>query len=179
MTNEVIMQLHAFAEILGKSLRWLIKLHQQQYLAGEYTFVLEQRNIFDSDIKKKKKTDTDINYLSFMAFERFVARRGHCNRLYSDNNTNLSGAYKEIRAAYKDWRAPYSQDLINKKGTDWIFMKPTASHQGAIYEAAVKSAKHHLYRLLGNVHYSYEHLTTFLTKIEAYTQFSTSICAHR
>lgn len=111
---------------------------------------------------------TDQSSMAFiMAFERFISRRGHCNRLYSDNGTNFRGAYKEIRAAYKNWHAPYTKDMINKRGTDWVFMKPSASHQGGIYEAAVKSTKHHLYRMLGNVHHSYEHLSTFLAKIEA------------
>lgn len=46
-------------------------------------------------------------------------------------------------------------------------MKPSASHQGGIYEAVVKSTKYHLYRMLSSVAYSYEHLVTFLAKIEA------------
>lgn len=102
-----------------------------------------------------------------MCFERFIARRGHCNRLYSDNGTNFRGAYTEIRRAFKEWHRPSVKDHINKKGTDWIFMKPSASHQGGIYEAAVKSMKYHLYRMLGAVQYTYEHLVTFLAKIEA------------
>lgn len=44
---------------------------------------------------------TDNTSMAFiMCFERFIARRGHCNRLYSDNGTNFRGAYKEIKAAY-------------------------------------------------------------------------------
>lgn len=111
---------------------------------------------------------TDNTSMAFiMCFERFIARRGHCNRLYSDNGTNFKGAYKELKIAFKQWHKPETRDMINKHGTDWIFMKPSASHQGGIYEAAVKSTKYHLYRMLGKVTYTYEHLVTFLTKVEA------------
>lgn len=102
-----------------------------------------------------------------MAFERFVSRRGHCERLYSDNGSNFRGAKKEIMLAYKQWTQNDNKDRVNALGTDWHFMKPTASHQGGINEAAVKSTKHHLKRMLGKINYSYEHLETFLLKIEA------------
>lgn len=111
---------------------------------------------------------SDQSSMAFiMCFERFIARRGHCNRLYSDNGTAFRGAYKEMRLAYREWHTDNVKDMINKRGTEWKFMKPSGSHQGGIYEAAVKSTKHHLYRMLGSVHYTYEHLLTFLIKIEA------------
>lgn len=46
-------------------------------------------------------------------------------------------------------------------------MSPCAPHQGGIYEAAVKSAKHHIKRAIGKKHFSYEYFLTFLTKVEA------------
>lgn len=111
---------------------------------------------------------TEQSAMAFiMCFERFIARRGHCNKLYSDNGTNFKGAFKEIRAAFKEWHKPSVQDHLNKKGTEWKFMKPFASHQGGIYEAAVKSTKYHLKRMLGAINYTYEHMVTFLAQIEA------------
>lgn len=111
---------------------------------------------------------TEQSSIAFiMCYERFISRRGHCNKLYSDNGTNFKGAFREIKSAFKEWHAPCVQDHINKHGTEWKFMKPVASHQGGIYEAAVKSAKFHLKRMIGKVHYTYEHLMTFLLKIEA------------
>lgn len=46
-------------------------------------------------------------------------------------------------------------------------MSPVAPHQGGIYEAAVKSAKYHIKRVIGAKKFSYEHFLTFLTKVEA------------
>lgn len=101
-----------------------------------------------------------------MCYERFVYRRGHCDRLYSDNAKYFKGANKELREAFKQWHTKEVQKSIRKKGTQWIFMKERAPHQGGIYEAAVKSMKYHLYRLIGKTSYTYEHLLTFLIKIE-------------
>lgn len=46
-------------------------------------------------------------------------------------------------------------------------MKPSAPHQGGIYEAAVKSCKHHLKRVIGAKSYTYLELRTFLQQVEA------------
>lgn len=111
---------------------------------------------------------TDASSAAFIAcFDRFVSRRGHCNKLYSDNGTAFAGAYPEIKSAFVKWSAPETIEHMNKKSTKWVFMKPAASHQGGIYEAAVKSAKHHIKRVIGAKSYSYDYFMTFLCKVEA------------
>lgn len=99
-----------------------------------------------------------------------------CNKLYSDNGTTFQGSSKEIKIAFKNWSAPEVIAHLNRKRTDWIFMTPVAPHQGGIYEAAVKSAKFHLRRVLGTKSYSYEYLCTFLAQVEAILN-SRPICA--
>lgn len=111
---------------------------------------------------------TDASAAAFIAcFDRFVARRGHCNKLRSDNGTCFVGAEKEIRAAFAQWHSPPVLEHLNKKRTEWVFMKPSAPHQGGIYEAAVKSCKFHLKRVIGAKTYTYEYLITFLAQVEA------------
>lgn len=110
----------------------------------------------------------DLASASFLAcFERFVARRGQCRKLYSDNGTSFTGAEKEITRAYKKWQKDGTVDSIANKGTEWIFMTPAAPHQGGIYEAAVKSMKFHLKRVVGARILEYLQFITLLCSIEA------------
>lgn len=111
---------------------------------------------------------TDLSSDSFIAcFGRFVARRGRCDRLFSDNGTSFIGAEKEIARAYAEWQKNGTVDKIAAKGTTWTFMTPAAPHQGGIYEAAVKSMKHHLRRVIGARMMESQQLTNLLADIEA------------
>lgn len=111
---------------------------------------------------------TDLTSAAFIAcFERFIARRGRCNRLFSDNGKSFVGAEKEIARAYAEWREDGIVDQIANKGTEWTFMTPAAPHQGGIYEAAVKSMKHHLRRVMCGKTMEYQQLLTLLTEVEA------------
>lgn len=111
---------------------------------------------------------TGLSSAAFIAcFERFIAQRGHCNKLVSDNGTSFIGAYKEIKQAFEKWSAPETIEHLNKNGTKWTFMSPAAPHQGGIYEAAVKSTKYHLKRVIGAKSFTYEYFLTFLKKVES------------
>lgn len=49
----------------------------------------------------------------------------------------------------------------------WTFIPLVAPHQGGLWEAAVKSAKHHLRRVVGDKKLTFEELYTVLTQVEA------------
>lgn len=72
---------------------------------------------------------------------------------------------------YQFLRQSSTQDAINRHLTDkkitWRFIPQHAPHFGGIWEAAVKSMKTHLKRILGDVKLTYEELSTLLTEIEA------------
>ncbi|XP_049308602.1 uncharacterized protein LOC125777545 [Bactrocera dorsalis] len=111
---------------------------------------------------------TDLTSVAFIAcYERFIARRGRCERIYSDNGTAFVGAAREIRKATEVWYQKEVFQHLSGKGTEWRFMTPAAPHQGGIYEAAVKSMKYHLIRTIGIRVLSFEQLSTLLTQIEA------------
>jgi len=59
---------------------------------------------------------------------------------------------------------------LNRTANDnikWEFIPPSSPHFGGLWEAGVKSVKHHLARVLGNNTLSFEELTTLLCQIEA------------
>ena len=51
-------------------------------------------------------------------------------------------------------------------GIDWHFSPPRGSHFGGLWEAGVKSMKHHLKKVLGSMLPTYEELNTVLCQIE-------------
>lgn len=110
----------------------------------------------------------DLSAEAFInVFTRFVNRRGPCHRLTSDNGTNFTGANKILQADLKAWHSAHTQQHLANHGTEWHFNPPGAPHQGGIWEAAVKSAKKHLTRIVGTNSIYYDQFHTLLVHVEA------------
>ncbi|XP_067208442.1 uncharacterized protein [Linepithema humile] len=113
---------------------------------------------------------TELTTAAFLAaYRRFISRRGHCSLLLSDNGRNFLGADAELRRLFKaasEFHKDVSAYLAND-GTKWRFIPPYAPHFGGLWEAGVRSVKHHLRRLLGDRTLTYEELSTLLCQIEA------------
>ncbi|XP_055645555.1 uncharacterized protein LOC129782211 [Toxorhynchites rutilus septentrionalis] len=114
----------------------------------------------------------DLSTASFLsALQRFVARRGKPDSIFSDNATNFVGARNELHDLY--------QILSNSKETDriatalaneeiqWNMIPPRAPNFGGLWEAAVKVAKKHLLRQLGSTSLLHEDLITILSQVES------------
>ncbi|XP_072757728.1 uncharacterized protein [Anoplolepis gracilipes] len=113
---------------------------------------------------------TDYSADAFIAaYKRFTARRGICVTLSSDCGINLIGADAELKRLFST--ASQEQErlasLLSNDGTQWRFNPPSAPHFGGKWEAAVKSVKFHLKRIVGSHLLTYEEMTTLLTQIEA------------
>lgn len=109
---------------------------------------------------------SDMTSQAFIAaFRRFVARRGKCTNLWSDNGTNFVGAAKELKELSSI--QPAITEQLEKNGTEWHFIPPRAPNFGGLWEAAVKSTKHHLKRAIGEMTLTYEEMSTLLAQIEA------------
>lgn len=113
---------------------------------------------------------SDYTTDAFMAaFKRFTSRRGRCFSLLSDQGTNFVGADATLREMFSESSA-HSKIIarnLASDGTSWRFNPPAAPHFGGIWEAAVKSTKKHLHRVLGEKALTYEELSTLLCQIEA------------
>jgi hypothetical protein len=86
-------------------------------------------------------------------------------------STNYVGAKNELKALHELMNDSSHQELVcnavNSKEIQFHFIPPRAPHFGGLWEAAGKSMKYHLTRIVGNVSLTFEELTTVLTKIEA------------
>ncbi|XP_025267604.1 uncharacterized protein LOC105248410 [Camponotus floridanus] len=103
------------------------------------------------------------------AFRRFVSRRGLCEEMYSDCGTNFIGADRQLRELFRA-SSPDGRRIsqaVTKEGISWRFNPPSAPHFGGLWEAAVKSTKHHLRRVIGEATLTFEEMSTLLAQIEA------------
>lgn len=99
---------------------------------------------------------------------RFMARRGQVSVLYSDNGTNFVGANRKLQSQFKGYIKDKSVDkFLSSNAIQWKFIPAAAPHFGGLWEAAVQSAKRHLYRVSKGVLLTYDETTTLLCKVEA------------
>lgn len=112
---------------------------------------------------------TGLSTQAFLAtFRRFAGRRGACGHIYSDCGTNFVGASKRLKIDYSEWSNYLTTELMDTlatSGTQWHFIPPGSPHFGGLWEAGVKSMKHHLKRI-ANYNLTYEELSTVLCQIE-------------
>lgn len=100
------------------------------------------------------------------ALRRMIARRGQIHTIWSDNGTNFVGAnsfLKQIYAKNQEW----SETIPKQMGIKWNFIAPHSPHHGGLHEAAVKSVKTHLKKVIGNQNLTFEEYSTLLTQVEA------------
>lgn len=114
----------------------------------------------------------DLSTAAFMAaFRRFVSRRGLPSKVYSDNGLNFRGASGELKELYELLKDPENQQFIQnaalRDDIEWHFIPPRAPNFGGLWEAAVKSAKRILRKVMGNQRLSFSEMTTVLSQIEA------------
>lgn len=150
----------------------------QQYLRQRY-WLLGGRNAVKSTIvrcipcfRQRKQTRaahlelvSDMTTEAFLAaFTRFSSRRGRVKTMFADNGTNFQGASNEQLETYAAWRKISARAETTTK---WKFIPPSSPHMGGLHEAAVKSAKSHLRRVIGAQQLTYEQLATLLVQVEA------------
>ena len=105
------------------------------------------------------------------ALKRFVSRRGLPTDIYSDNGGNFRGAANDLEKLYQLLKTDEWQDSLRafflENHVNWHFIPERAPHFGGLWEAAVRSAKYHLKRVVGEQKLTYEEFSTITTQIEA------------
>nr|XP_015917539.1 uncharacterized protein LOC107447196 [Parasteatoda tepidariorum] len=111
---------------------------------------------------------TDLTSNAFIAsLKRFVARRGLCSKLFSDNATNFTAANKELTKLDNLVLKPDDclANYLTTEGIEWHFLPPRAPSFGGLWESGVKAFKFHFRRVVGNSRLSYEEFLTVTTQI--------------
>ena len=96
------------------------------------------------------------------AFRRFTARCGQVAEMWSDNGPNFKGADRFLKEIYNN-----TENIAGELRLKWNFIPPNSPHHGGLHEAAVKSVKHHLKRVIGTNNLTFEEYNTLLTQVEA------------
>ncbi|XP_076384582.1 uncharacterized protein LOC143263683 [Megalopta genalis] len=115
---------------------------------------------------------SDLTSEAFIAaLRRFIARRGFCTNIFSDNGTNFKGAEGEFRELRELSRADDHREKVTtflaERAINWHFIPPQTPHFGGLWEAAVRSFKHHFKRVVGVELLTFENLNTLIIDIEA------------
>ncbi|XP_062713680.1 uncharacterized protein LOC115258488 [Aedes albopictus] len=115
---------------------------------------------------------TDLTSVACInAVKRFIARRGRVVNLYCDNSTAFVGADRELKHLRRQYLQQYSTEQWNgyclESGITFNFIPPRSPHHGGLWEAGVKSFKHHLRRILGCRSFTLEEFNTTVAQIES------------
>ncbi|XP_018407213.1 PREDICTED: uncharacterized protein LOC108783203 [Cyphomyrmex costatus] len=106
---------------------------------------------------KRRNAHTHKAYIAM--FVCFATKAVHIE-LVSDLTTDtFLAAFKRIYIAQRK-AFPHVQ-------ITWNFIPPNAPHCGGLWEATIKSAKFHLYRIISNAHLTFEEMQTILCDVEA------------
>jgi hypothetical protein len=109
-------------------------------------------------------TDSFLN-----SFRRFLARRGNVRRVRSDNGTNLTCGYKEMKKEIAKWNRLHIENWMRQKAIDWRFQPPAASHFGGAFESEIRSVRRILSSLMNEqpLKLNDEQLSTLLCEAES------------
>ncbi|XP_033212398.1 uncharacterized protein LOC117169992 [Belonocnema kinseyi] len=99
------------------------------------------------------------------AYTRFVFRRGISKTLSRDQGTNFIGADANLRTMFSSAskQSKFVASVLAANVPEWRFNSLAAPHFGGLWEAAVKSSKHHIRRVLGDRTLTFEEMSKFLS----------------
>ncbi|GFY32856.1 integrase catalytic domain-containing protein [Trichonephila clavipes] len=111
---------------------------------------------------QEQEFSSDINHLKSLWLEC------KCAKLFSDNGKNFVGASNEIKKLLEIVRSPDEKlaNYLAAEGIEWKFIPARSPNFGGLWEAAIKSCKYHLKRVVNGITLTYEELLTITVQIE-------------
>lgn len=102
-----------------------------------------------------------------LAFKRFIARRGICSVIYSDNAKTFKKAEKDLKLLWTFMNGKPLQELFTDKRITWKYIVERAAWWGGMWERLVRSVKTCLRKVLGKSYLEFEELQTLICEVEA------------
>ena len=99
-------------------------------------------------------------------FSRFCNRRLTPELLVSDNSSNFVGAERELRDGIRRCTTHLVLSKLERKGVNWRFNPPGASHHGGVWECLMRSFRRIFSAIVQNTRLDDQALITFATKVE-------------
>ncbi|XP_075167836.1 uncharacterized protein LOC142239998 [Haematobia irritans] len=129
-------------------------------------------NVFVANRATHLELVHDLSTPSFLSsLKRFISIRGKPKTIWSDNATNFVGAKNELAELRQLFFDQFHMQKIYNQCTEdeivWKFIPPRSPHFGGLWEAAVKSAKYHFYRAVGQNILKFDELLTLVCQISA------------
>ncbi|GFX47797.1 integrase catalytic domain-containing protein [Trichonephila clavipes] len=97
---------------------------------------------------------------------RFLARRGNCKVINSDNARTFKAAERELAYFANILKDSEFHNFVADKGIHWKFIVERAPWWGGFYERLVKTIKNPLRKILGRALLTFEELSTILSEVE-------------
>lgn len=111
------------------------------------------------------KIVTEFSSKTFLAAsDRFTSRRGIPTNVYTDCGTNYVDAAKQMKTLLDTNNV--RQTITSQIQCEWHFNPPGTPHFSGLWEAAIKSTKTHLKKVIGTQIYTVEELVTLVLRIE-------------
>ncbi|GFX42108.1 integrase catalytic domain-containing protein [Trichonephila clavipes] len=166
VTNNFIKLIRIFSFIFRfiNNIKAKESCNKEKYLTADE---VKRSTEFLAKIAQLSEFKAEIDALK-KALKRLCARRGRISTLMSDNATNFKGAAAELNRFIK-LICNKNETLANyfaSEAIQWKFIPPRSPNFGGLWEAGVKSFKHHLYRTLVNSKITFEEFETIIIQIE-------------
>ena len=100
-------------------------------------------------------------------FSRFCSRRITPEHVFSDNGSNFVGAERELRDGIRRCTTHPVLSKLSRKGVNWHFNPPGASHHGGIWERLIRSFRRIFTAVTRSTPLDDQALITFAAEVEA------------
>lgn len=111
---------------------------------------------------------SDLSATAFLlAVKRFVACRGMCTTVYSDNALTFKRASRDLKMIFSSLQSEETMSYFANHQIRWKYIVERAAWWGGFWERLVRSVKVSLRKVLGRSSLNLEELTTVLNEVEA------------